>query len=297
MNESDASSALITRAYVYAIDPTPDQISALRSHIGGSRYTYNLLLGIVRENWDTNCEKEELGYVLAKDEWIDTSHFGLLYLWAENRDELAPWWSENASSTYNDAAQRLSAGMTNYRKGRSEFPKIKRKGQSGSVRFLAQAVQLTDSHHVRIARVGEVKTYESTRKLFRHLQRGTGRIVAATIAERLGKWKISFTVEMNSAIRETRSTERVIGVGVGITTLYTGATPDGELVLHVENPRGLQRSEKKLAHAQRITSRRRGPKKGVVPSKRWRKANSRVQKIHAGVNNAEATSSMKRHHV
>jgi putative transposase len=143
------------------------------------------------------------------------------------------------------------------------------------------AVRLIDSHHVRISRVGNVKTYESTRKLYRHLERGTGRILAATVAERSGKWSISFTVEVLRTIPATRPPERVIGIDVGLTTLYTGATPDGVQVLRIDNPRHLIGCEKQLAHAQRIASRRQGPRKGVAPSTRWRKANGRVQRIQA----------------
>src|ERR1035437_6929213 len=164
---SPASTATLTRAYVYAIDPTPEQISILRSHIGGSRFAYNALLGLVKENWDENRAKKEAGIEVTNDDYVDTGHFGPLYLWAEHRAELAPWWGENGANTYNDATQRLSKAFTNFRRGRAKFPHFKRKGQSGSVRFMGPSVRLTDSHHVRIARIGEVKTYASTRKLFR----------------------------------------------------------------------------------------------------------------------------------
>jgi putative transposase len=280
--------ATLTQAYAFALDPTPVQASVLRSHVGGSRFAYNALLGLVKDNWDENCAKKEAGLEVTKEDYVSTSHFGLLYLWAEKRDEPAPWWAENGSSTYNDAAQRLSVGFTNFRKGRAKFPHFKRKGPGGSVRFMNQAVHLIDSHHVRVARVGDVKTYESTRKLFRHLERGTGKIVAATVSERSGQWKVSFTVEVTRAVPETRPPDRVIGVDFGITTLYTGATPDGEQVLQVTNPRHFQSAEKGLAHAQRIASRRQGPKPGVAPSNRWKKVNGRVQKIHAGVCNARS---------
>ena len=199
---------------------------------------------------------------------------------------MAPWWAENGSSTYNDAAQRLAASFTNFRKRRTKFPTFKKRGQGGSVRFMGPAVRLADSHHVRIARVGEVKTYESTRKLYRHLNRGTGKVLAATVTQRSGKWAISFTVEVTRQVPVTRAPEKVIGVDVGLTTLYTGATPDGEHVLRVANPRHFVTAEKKLAHAQRIASRRQGPNKGVAASNRWKKANGRVQNIHAGVANA-----------
>jgi putative transposase len=186
---STSTKDAVTRAYVYALDPTPEQVSMLRSHVGGSRYAYNALLGLVKENWDENRAKKEAGVEVTQEDWIDTSHFGLHYLWGDKRDEMAPWWPENGSSTYNDATQRLSKACTNFRKGRAKFPNFKHKGRGGSVRFTNQSVRLTDSHHVRVARIGEVKTYESTRNLYRHLSRGTGKVLAATLSERSGKWR------------------------------------------------------------------------------------------------------------
>jgi putative transposase len=301
-NQTPCVLTTFTQAYVYDLDPTPEQIATLRSHIGGSRFAYNAMLALVKDNWDENHAKKEEGIEVAQDDWVSTSHFGLLYLWAEHRGELAPWWSENGSSTYNDAAQRLSKAFTNFRKGRAKFPNFKRKGQGGSVRFTGPTVRLVDSHHVRISRIGEVKTYESTRKLFRHLDRGTARIVAATVSENSGKWRVSFTVEVTRPLPATRTPDRVIGIDVGITSLYTGATPDGDQALEVINPRHFVTAEKRLAHAQRIASRRRGPSKGVAPSKRWRKANTRVQNIHADVRNArknlihETTTRLAKHY-
>jgi putative transposase len=119
------------------------------------------------------------------------------------------------------------------------------------------------------------------RKLYRHLDRGTARILSATVSQVGGNFFIAFTVKIDRAIRATRSPDKIIGIDAGLTTLYTGATPDGEQVLRVENPRHVITTEKKLAHAQRIASRRQGPRNGVYSSNRWKKANCRVQKIHA----------------
>ena len=283
---SSTAGTTVTQAYRFVIDPTPDQANLLRSHIGGSRFAYNTLLRLVKANWDENRVRRDAGEDVLKEEYLRTSHFGLLYLWAEHRDELAPWWAENGSSTYNDAAQRLAKAFTNFHHGRTRFPRFKSRGQGGSVRFTNIAVRLADSHHVRVSRIGEIKTYESTRKLYRHLERGTGRILAATVSERCGKWSISFSVEIQRTLSAARAPERVIGVDVGLSTLYTGAIPTGTEVLSVENPRCVVNAQRALAHAQRITSRRQGPRKGAAPSKRWKKANSRVQKIHSGIANA-----------
>ena len=300
--DSPPALTTITQAYRFAIDPTADQANLLASHIGGSRFCYNALLGLVMANWDENRARKEAGEDVAKEDYLGTSHFDLLYLWAATRDELAPWWGENGSSTYNDAAQRLSRAFANWKKDSAKFPTFKSRGRCGSVRFTNSAVRLSDAHHVRVARVGEVKTYESMRKLHRHLERGTGRIVAATLSQASGRWWISFSVEVKRQVPVTRPPESVIGVDVGISTLYTGATPSGEHVLSVANPRHYQRSEAKLARAQRVASRRRGPKKGVAPSNRWRRANARVQQIHADVANArknlihETTTMLAKHY-
>ncbi|NNN07855.1 MAG: transposase [Acidimicrobiaceae bacterium] len=159
-----------------------------------------------------NRARTAAGEILTNDDYIDTRHFGLLYLWAQHRDELAPWWGENGSSTDNDATQRLAAAFTNLHQGRAKFPTFKSRGRSGSVRFTNQSVRLSDSHHVRIARVGTLTTYESTRKLHRHLERGTGTIKAATVSHVGGKFYVSFTVQVQRTLCVTRPPERAIGV-------------------------------------------------------------------------------------
>jgi putative transposase len=271
----------IHQACCYAIDPAPDQVVQLRSHVGGARFAYNALLGLVKENWDQNRHRKDAGETVTKDDYLGTSQLDLQKLWYARRDELAPWWDANASSTYNYAHVHLARAFTNWKKSTARFPTPRSRRTNHSSTLAGSAVRLVDSHHVRVSRVGEVKTYESTRKLYRHLERGTGRILAATVSERGGKWWVSFTVEVERQLPPTRPPERIIGIDVGITTLYTGATPTGEQVLGVANPRHLVAAQDRLARAQRVTSRRQGPRKGVTPSKRWKRANARVQQIHA----------------
>ena len=139
---------------------------------------------------------------------------------------------------------------------------------------------------MRLSRIGEVKTYESMRKLFRHLERGSARIRSAAVTERGGTYTLAFTAQMSRVIPAPRPPERVIGIDVGLTTLYTGATSDGAQVLAVANPRHYPRRQARLSRAQRVASRRCGPRKGVAPSNRWRRANQRVQNVHADIANA-----------
>ena len=281
-----ATLTTVTQAYVFALDPTPEQANALRSHIGGTRFACNALLGLVKANWDEVRAKKEAGEEVTREDYFGTYHLDLQRLWYQQRDEVAPWWSENGSSTYNYACLNLSKAFANFRAGRTRFPTFKKRSSSRSVSFVSGAVRLTDSHHARVSRIGEIKTYESTRKMYRHLERGTGRILAATITERGGKFSVSFTVQVARVVPATRSPEKVIGIDVGLSTLYTGASPMGDVEIEVQNPRHLVKAANKLVHAQRIASRRQGPGPGVAPSQRWKKANFRVQQIHTDVRNA-----------
>ena len=51
-------STTFTRAYTYALDPSPEQERALLSHVGASRFAYNHLLASVLANWDANSSPE-----------------------------------------------------------------------------------------------------------------------------------------------------------------------------------------------------------------------------------------------
>jgi putative transposase len=274
---------MMAKSYRYAIKPTPAQEQLLLGHIGGSRFAYNHLLGLVLANWETNRLRKDAGETVPNEDYLRVGHFDLLRLWSTSRDEVAPWWSVNGASAYNDATQRLSRALTNFFSGRAKVPRYKRRGQGESVRFTNQAVRLSDAHHVRVSRIGELKTYESTRKLYRHLVRGTSRILAATVSRRADRWYISFSVEITSLVPVTRAPRRVIGIDVGLSTLYTGASPEGTQVLSVANPRNYQAKERHLARAQRQASRKQGPRPGVAPSNRWKRANRRTQRIHASI--------------
>lgn len=94
---STSTESVTTRAHAYAIDPSTEQANNLRSHIGASRFAYNTLLGLVKDDWDGNRAKKDAGIEVTQEDWVDTSHFGLLYLCAEHRNERAPWWAENPS--------------------------------------------------------------------------------------------------------------------------------------------------------------------------------------------------------
>ena len=252
----------VHQGFSYLLDPTPMQRQLLFSHTGAARFCHNFLLGIVLENWKENREGKEAGEEVTRESDLGTRQLDLRKLWYERRAESASWFTENASSTYNYAHVHLAQAFANFHAGRARVPNFKSKGRSESFTQAGGSTRLVDSHHVRLSRIGEVKTYESMRKLHRHLERDSARILSVTIAERRGEYYLSFTAEMSRVIPAPRPPERVVGIDAGLTTLYTGATSDGTQVLSVANPRHYQRRQARLARAQRVASRRQGLAKG-----------------------------------
>ena len=275
----------VVKAYKYAIDPTPAQVQQLQSHLGGSRYAYNTMLAMLYDNW--NQIKTEKIAGTQQTEYLPTDHFSLLKLWNSVKDDVAPWWGQNSSHTYNDGTKRASQAFTNFIKGSARPPKFHKRGQHDSYRTYGGFTPLKDRHHVHLPRVGSVKTFESMRKLARHVERGSGRIVATTVTYESGRWFVSFTTEIQMTPRENTTHEglSIVGVDVGLATFATVSNPDGTVVEKIDNPRHYVAHEKELAKRQRQTSRKQGPSKGQAPSNRWVKANKRVQKTHHRITN------------
>lgn len=280
------------QAYRFALDPSAGQERDLLSHVGGSRFAYNYLLATVKSAINQRQAEESYGVPEADlTGYVNVSHYSLRRLWNERKGDVAPWWESNSKEAYSDAAKRLSGAMGNFfdsrtggRKGRTAgFPRFHRRGTHESIRFTTGVMRLEpDRHHVTLPRLGTLRTHESTRKLARRVEAGTARILSSTVTRSGRGWFVSFTVEVERPVTVTRNPVRVIGIDVGIKTLYTGATCDGTHVLAVPNPRNTRRSGRALGRAQRVMSRRQGPDRRTnrSASSRWLKAKSRVTRIH-----------------
>ena len=275
----------VVKAYKYAIDPTPAQVQQLQSHMGGSRYAYNTILKVLYDNWNQVRTEKETG--IQQTEYLPTDHYALLKLWNRLKRDVAPWWEQNSSHVYNDGTKRASQAFTNFVKGRARPPKYHKRGQHESYRTYGKFTPLRDRHHVYLPNVGDVKTYESMRKLARHIERGSGRIVATTVTHESGCWFVSFTTEiqMTPKKKDTNDSLSIVGIDVGLATFATISNPDGTVVEKIDNPHYYVKNEKKLAKQQRQASRKQQPAKGQAPSNRWLKANTRVQKTHYKIAN------------
>jgi IS605 OrfB family transposase len=279
---------LVTQAYKFALDPTPRQERALWSHCGAARYAYNWGLDLVQQRLDQRAagHQVEVPWTLP----------ALRREWNHAKPQVAPWWRENSKEAYNSGLDALARGLANWsdsktgrRAGRRMgFPRRKtRRRARPACRFTTGAIRVeADRHHVVLPRIGRLRTHESTRKLARRLEQGTARVLAATITCTAECWSVSFTVEVQRAIRTIPSVSQrragTIGVDVGIRHLAALST--GHVI---PNPRPLDLAQRRLRRLNRRLARRHGPHApdGTrrTPSANWRQARRRLAQAHARV--------------
>lgn len=95
-----------------------------------------------------------------------------------------PWWPENSKEAYASGLANLANALSRWSRARASssnrtqrFPKFKSKRSRMSCRFSTGAFGLsaTDQRHVRLPRIGAVRTLESTRALERRIRAGVAR--------------------------------------------------------------------------------------------------------------------------
>ena len=279
----------VIQAYRFALDPTPAQEQALRSHCGAQRFAYNW--GLARITANLAQRAAERSYGIPEQELTPAASWSAWTLRKEFnavKDRAAPWWAENSKETYACGLANLAAALGNWKASRDgtrkgpamRFPVFKGKRAAPSVRFSTGSFGLAekDRRHVRLPRIGLVRTHESTRTLARRIQAGTARIRSVTVSYRRGRWQASFSVEVDRAQRAPARPGAIVGVDVGITHLAVLST--GKMV---PNPRPLEQAQRRLRRLHRQAARRAGPDRRTSqqPSQRWRKTQAKIARVHA----------------
>ncbi len=313
------------QAYRFALDPSPAQVRAFRSHAGGARKAYNTMLALVKAVMDQRAAERTYGIAEeALTPSLGWSLAGLRKEWNRRKDDAAPWWAENSKEAYNSGLDALARGFDAWaesRKGERAgaavgFPVFKSARSRRSVRFTTGMIRVEpDRRHVTLPRIGRIRTHESTRKLARRIEAGTARILSATLSEdSSGRWLCSFQVIVRRSARVSAHTgtgEPVVGVDAGVKedSLLVVATPDGREVKRVPAPKPLTAAQGRLRALQRRAARQQGPwdpetRTRRPPSKRWAKTNLRVGRTHAhaaavrrDVLHKETTALAQRHQV
>jgi putative transposase len=265
-------------AYRFALDPTPAQERALRSHAGAARVAFNW--GLARVKANLSQREAEKSYGITGDDLTPSLSWSLYSLrkdWNAVKDTVAPWWGECSKEAFGTGLDQLARALKNWgdsrkgkRKGKAAgFPRFRSKRKARpSVRWTTGSFRCEDRHAV-LPRIGRVKLHEDGRRLADLVAAGAARALSVTARFERGRWFASFTVETDVSRPAPRLPDAVVGVDLGIKALAVLST--GE---EIPNPRHLSGALRKLRRLSRAVSRRQGPDRrtGRQPSNRWRRA-------------------------
>ena len=292
------------QAFRFELDPCDRARSALASHAGAARFAYNWGLAMV--SGQLQAHRALVGLALRQGARADQavawaravtgpvpwSLPALRRRWNHEKAEVAPWWAENSKEAYNsglDALARALKGFFSSRSGRRSgkpvgFPKVKNKRCRRSFRVTTGSFGVIDHRHVRLPRIGILRTKEPTTKLAKKLNAGSARVLSASASGQAGRWYVSFTCEVERPDVVVRIAP-VVGVDVGARSMAVLSSGKA-----VPAPKALSRYARRMDRLQKECSRRQGPAKGRQPSRRWRQSKDRFARAHAKVANARAGS-------
>jgi putative transposase len=242
----------VMQAFRFEVDPNNHTRSAMASHAGAARFAYNWALALVKSRL---AERERIreaalcqglsqreADVMAASVSVPWSLPALRREWNLAKDLVAPWWRQNSKEAANTGLYALACGLKAWsdskagrRKGpRVGFPVFKTRSARRSCRFSTGSFGVVDARHIRLPRIGVVRTKEPTTALDELVGVGSARILSATLTEEAGRWYVSFGCEVSRQVGSPSRPAAVVGVDVGVKALAVLST--GEVVA---NPRPL----------------------------------------------------------
>src|SRR6185503_13266733 len=209
------------RAHKIRLNPTPEQEQYFRKAAGTARFVYNWGLAEVKRALEQDRKPDSALDLKARFNAIKRATF--------------PWVYEVTKCAVEGAFRNLGAALANFRaskrgqrKGkRMGFPKFKSKRKGFGSFYLANDKFHLEGHDLIVPKLGRVNMTEALRF--------AGKIMSATISERVGWWWVSIQVE----IARDRPTHpgHAVGVDVGVKNLAVDS--DGQVF---ENQNHLRRA-------------------------------------------------------
>jgi putative transposase len=266
----------IIKGWSVRLEPSERQAARFRRDDGARRFACNWTVGEVREAFSQASETGQFDSAI----W---SHYQLRKRWNAVKPEVAPWWAECSKEAFSNGIADAVAALKNWHASRAGsrdgarmgFPRFRKKGKD-PVRctYTTGALRVDGARHVVLPGVGRVRTAENIRSIWRHIRRGTGRLLSATVREKGGRWSVSLRLEI---VVPWQANERADTVGVDASIggdLLIVMRPDGTVVRKVPNPKALREALTDVRHATKALSRK---KEG---SRRWRQAKRKLSRVH-----------------
>ena len=247
------------KAYKYRIYPNKQQQILIQKTFGCCRFVYNQYLAKRIELYKT--DKSTLNYNACSN---DLKRLKQENEWLKEVDSVSIQSSlKDLDIAYQNFFRRVKqgdkkAGFPKFKSKKNNKKSYKTKYTNGNIQVLANKIKLP--------KLGLVKC-----KVSKQIE---GRILNATISQNpSGKYFVSVCCT-DVDIPQYSSTSAVVGIDLGIKEF--AITSDGQ---HIENPKYLSKSQKKLAKFQRQLSRK------TIGSKNRNKARIKVARQHEKITN------------
>ena len=242
------------QAYQFELMPHGQQQRNMRRFAGACRFVFNKSLAWQKEQY-------------ASDQTIRFSYTvlaNLLPLWKQ--DPNLAWLKESPSQTLQQTLKDLERAYINFFSKRAGFPRFKKKGQSDSYRY-PQGCKLDQGNsRIFLPKLGWMR-YRNSREVL-------GEVKHVTVTHSCAKWFVSIQTEREVEPSLPPATT-AIGIDVGVVRFATMS--DGS---HIEPINSFKKHQERLARYQRRMSRK------VKFSNNWKKAKTKIQRIHRTIAHA-----------
>ncbi len=258
------------QAFKYELMPTGDQQRDMRRFAGSCRFVFNKALTLQKERYERGEKK--LGYPgLCK----------LLTEWRNGTE--TPWLTDAPTHPLQQALKDLERAYTNFFAKRTDFPRLKKKGQSDSFRYPDPKQIKLDQANSRLflPKLGWLR-YRNSRDVL-------GTVKNVTVSQSGGKWHVS--IQTVREFEQPLPKGGAVGIDMGIARFAT--LSDGTFYAPLNS---FKRQEVALRKAQQAMSRK------TKFSNNWKRAKSRIQKIYSRIGNArrdylhKATTTISQNH-
>jgi putative transposase len=259
------------QAFKFELKPTGEQQRAMHRFTGSCRFVYNKALALQKENHEAGGKF--IGYVAMAKRLTEWRH-----------GAATPWLKDSPVHPLQHALKDLERAYKNFFGRRAAFPCFKKKGQRDSFRYPdPKQIKLDQANsRVFLPKLGWVR-YRNSRDVL-------GEVRNATVSQRAGKWFVSIQTEREVEQPVPQATS-AIGIDMGITRFATMS--DGTFLAPLNS---FKRHEARLRRGQRAMRRK------TKFSNNWKKAQARIQRIHARIGNArrdylhKATTTISQNH-
>jgi putative transposase len=258
------------QSFKYELMPTGEQERKMRQFAGSCRYVYNKALALQKERY-AKGEKHLSYFDLAK----------LLTEW-RNSTETA-WLADAPCDAQQQALKDLEQAYTNFFAQRTNYPRFKKKERSVRFRYPnPQRIKLDqNTNRITLPRLESLR-YRNSREV-------VGKLRNATVSWQCGKWFVSIMTlrEINQPIPQGGA------VGIDMGTVRFATFSDGS---YIEPLNSFKQHAVALRKANQAMSRKR------KFSNNWKKAKTRVQRIHSRIANVrhnflhKATTTISKNH-